>query len=75
MFIYKPRGSSYRKLLLNDDGSYTQRGKDVIAHTPASKSPLPEDLIGASVFLASPASSFVSGITLPVDGAYLCDNI
>jgi NAD(P)-dependent dehydrogenase (short-subunit alcohol dehydrogenase family) len=64
-----------RKLLLNDDGSMTQRGKDVIAHTPMGRFGQPEDLIPTAIFLACEGSAFVSGITLPVDGAYLCQNI
>jgi NAD(P)-dependent dehydrogenase (short-subunit alcohol dehydrogenase family) len=64
-----------RKLLLNDDGSPTQRGKDVLAHTPAGRFGVPQDLTATAVFLAAAGSSFISGITLPVDGAYLCHNI
>ncbi len=64
-----------RRLLLNEDGSMTQRGKDVIAHTPMGRFGEPDDLLGAAVFLASDGASFVSGITMPVDGAYLCQNI
>ena len=64
-----------RRLLLNEDESLTQRGKDVIAHTPMGRFGDPEDLIGTAVFLASDGAAFVSGITLPVDGAYLCHNI
>ena len=64
-----------RKLLLNDDGSLTDRGKDVIAHTPMARFGEPDDLVGTAVFLASDGASFISGITMPVDGAYLCQNI
>ena len=64
-----------KKLLLNDDGSLTQRGKDVIAHTPMARFGKPDDLIAAAVFLAAEGAGFISGITLPVDGAYLCYNI
>lgn len=64
-----------RKLLLNDDGSPTQRGKDVLARTPMDRFGEPEDLIGTAIFLAANGTAFVSGITLPIDGAYLCDNI
>ncbi len=64
-----------RKLLLNDDGSPTQRGIDVLAHTPMDRFGEPEDLSAAVIFLAAEGSDFVSGITLPIDGAYLCDNI
>lgn len=64
-----------RKLLLNEDGSLTERGNDVIAHTPMGCFGEPNDLIAASVFLAADGAKFISGITLPVDGAYLCQNI
>jgi len=64
-----------RRLLLNEDGSPTQRGKDVIAHTPMGRFGEPDDLVAAAIFLASDGARFVSGITLPVDGAYLCHNI
>ncbi|MFP4522165.1 MAG: SDR family NAD(P)-dependent oxidoreductase [Fibrobacterota bacterium] len=64
-----------RKLLLNDDGSPTQRGKDVLERTPMDRFGEPEDLSAAALFLGSEGSSFVSGIVLPVDGAYLCNNI
>jgi NAD(P)-dependent dehydrogenase (short-subunit alcohol dehydrogenase family) len=64
-----------RRLLLNDDGSLTQRGKDVLAHTPMGRFGEPDDLVAAAIFLASDGARFVSGITMPVDGAYLCHNI
>ena len=64
-----------RKLLLNDDGTTTQRGKDVLAHTPMGRFGDPDDLTVATIFLAADGARFVSGITLPIDGAYLCDNI
>jgi len=64
-----------RALLLNPDGTPTQRGKDVLAHTPMGRFGVPEDLLSATVFLASEGARFVTGITLPIDGAYLCQNI
>ena len=64
-----------RKLLLNDDGSPTARGKDVLAHTPMGRFGQPDDLTAATIFLAAEGAGFVSGIILPIDGAYLCDNI
>jgi NAD(P)-dependent dehydrogenase (short-subunit alcohol dehydrogenase family) len=33
-----------------------------------------EDLVGAALFLASPAAAFVTGVTLPVDGGYMSGN-
>ena len=42
----------------------------ILARTPASRWGVPDDLIGAAIFLASSASAFVTGVTLPVDGGY-----
>jgi len=42
----------------------------VLARTPAGRWGAPDDLAGAAVFLASPASDFVTGALLPVDGGY-----
>jgi 2-deoxy-D-gluconate 3-dehydrogenase len=42
----------------------------ILARTPANRWGQPDELIGAAVFLASAASDFVTGITLPVDGGY-----
>jgi len=64
-----------RRLLLNDDGSPTQRGCDVLSRTPMGRFGEPDDLTAATIFLAAEGAGFVSGITLPIDGAYLCDNI
>jgi len=64
-----------RALLLNPDGTPTQRGKDVLAHTPMGRFGEPDDLLAATIFLASDGARFVSGITVPIDGAYLCQNI
>jgi len=68
-------GDQNRRLLLNEDGSMTQRGKDVIAHTPMGRFGEPDDLVAAVIFLAAEGARFVSGVTLAVDGAYLCQNI
>jgi 2-deoxy-D-gluconate 3-dehydrogenase len=42
----------------------------VLARTPAGRWGEPVDLAGAAVFLASPASGFVTGRAIPVDGGY-----
>jgi len=47
------------------------RSKDIVSRIPAQRWGAPEDLIGAVVFLASPASDFVNGHTLVVDGGFL----
>jgi 2-dehydro-3-deoxy-D-gluconate 5-dehydrogenase len=42
----------------------------VLNRTPAGRWGVPEDLAGIAVFLAAPASDFVTGATIPVDGGY-----
>lgn len=63
------------KLLFNEDGSPTDRTKRIWAHTPMNRFGKPDELIGAAVFLASEASSFVTGLDLKVDGGFLCQTI
>lgn len=60
------------RFLLTDEktGALTARGKTIIAHTPMGKFGAPEDLIGATLWLASDASAFVTGIVVPVDGGF-----
>ena len=48
----------------------TERGKSIIAHTPMARFGAPEDLLGAVLWLLSPASAFVSGIVVPIDGGF-----
>ena len=60
-----------KKLLFNDDGSYTERGNQIIGHTPMARFGSAEELAGAVVFLASAkASGFVTGQNLVVDGGF-----
>ena len=47
------------------------RSESITGRTPAGRWGEPEDLAGAVVFLSSPASDFVHGVTLPVDGGWL----
>jgi 2-dehydro-3-deoxy-D-gluconate 5-dehydrogenase len=49
----------------------SKRNADIVARIPAGRWGEPEDLAGAAVFLASPASDYVHGIILPVDGGWL----
>jgi len=53
-----------------DTGDYTTRGKSVIAHTPMNRFGTPEDLLGATMWLISPAAAFVTGAVIPVDGGF-----
>ncbi|NIK80207.1 NAD(P)-dependent dehydrogenase (short-subunit alcohol dehydrogenase family) [Paenibacillus castaneae] len=61
-----------RKLLLNEDGSLTERSGKIISHTPMRRFGKPEDLLGALLWLADDTTSgFVTGTTVPVDGGFL----
>jgi 2-deoxy-D-gluconate 3-dehydrogenase len=42
----------------------------VLARTPAARWGTPDDMAGIAVFLASPASDFITGTAIPVDGGY-----
>jgi len=60
-----------RFLLTNpQDGSLTTRGQTIIDHTPMHRLGAPEDLIGTLLWLVSPASTFITGIVVPVDGGF-----
>ncbi len=60
-----------RKLLMKDDGSYTERGQSIIGHTPMGRFGEAHELAGVTVWLASQkASSFVTGQNLVVDGGF-----
>ena len=60
------------RFLLTDEqtGELTPRGKQIIAHTPMVRFGNPEDLLGTVLWLLSPASAFVTGIVVPVDGGF-----
>jgi NAD(P)-dependent dehydrogenase (short-subunit alcohol dehydrogenase family) len=53
-----------------DSGELTARGKSIIAHTPMGRFGEPEDLCGAVLWLISPASAFVTGTVVPLDGGF-----
>jgi NAD(P)-dependent dehydrogenase (short-subunit alcohol dehydrogenase family) len=59
-----------RSLLTNPDGSYTQRGQDVIRQTPFGRMGEPEELCGTIHYLISNASRFVTGTVAVVDGGF-----
>lgn len=56
--------------LLNDDGSYTERSKKIIAKTPMSRFGETAELNGTVHYLCSAAASFVTGTIIPVDGGF-----
>ncbi len=60
-----------RKMLIDEStGELTQRGHSIITHTPMGRFGQPEDLLGAALWLLSPAAAFVTGIVVPVDGGF-----
>ena len=60
-----------RFLLTNPaDGSLTVRGGKIMAHTPMGRFGAPDDLVGAMLWLVSPASAFVTGTVVAVDGGF-----
>jgi len=63
-------GDQNRNLLLSENGELTPRGKTIITHTPQGRFGTPNDLLGTLLWLASPASAFVTGIIVPVDGGF-----
>jgi NAD(P)-dependent dehydrogenase (short-subunit alcohol dehydrogenase family) len=60
------------RFLLTDKetGELTTRGKTIINHTPIGRFGTPDDLLGTILWLVSPASAFVTGIVIPVDGGF-----
>jgi NAD(P)-dependent dehydrogenase (short-subunit alcohol dehydrogenase family) len=60
------------RFLLTDreTGELTARGKTIIDHTPMGRFGAPADLLGTMLWLLSPASAFVTGIVVPVDGGF-----
>lgn len=53
-----------------EGGELTQRGKSIINLTPMGRFGTPADLVGTVLWLLSPASAFVTGIVVPVDGGF-----
>lgn len=64
--------SQNKALLTNPDGSYTQRGNDVVRQTPFGRMGKPEELCGTIHYLMSDAAAFVTGTVAVVDGGFKC---
>jgi len=60
------------RFLLTDQatGALTERGKKIMDHTPMARFGTPHDLLGTVLWLLSPASAFVTGTVVPVDGGF-----
>jgi NAD(P)-dependent dehydrogenase (short-subunit alcohol dehydrogenase family) len=60
------------RFLLTDQDTHelTPRGQSILSHTPMNRFGTPEDLLGATMWLLSPASAFVTGVVVPIDGGF-----
>jgi NAD(P)-dependent dehydrogenase (short-subunit alcohol dehydrogenase family) len=60
------------RFLLTDKetSALTSRGQSILTHTPMQRFGTPDDLLGTLLWLVSPASAFVTGIVVPVDGGF-----
>lgn len=63
-------GNQNRAVLINPDGSLTERSQKVIAKTPMRRFGDISELNGAVQFLCSDAASFITGATLAIDGGF-----
>lgn len=63
-------GEQNRDLLLQADGTLTERGWTIVKHTPAGRFGVPEDLMGTLIWLCSPGAGYVNGVVVPVDGGF-----
>lgn len=59
-----------RSLLLQEDGSLTDRGNTIISQTPMKRFGEPEELISTLLWLCDDRSAFITGIIVPVDGGF-----
>lgn len=63
-------GNQNRAVLINPDGSYTERSKKVLARTPMKRFGDINELNGLIHFLCSDYASFITGAIIPVDGGF-----
>jgi NAD(P)-dependent dehydrogenase (short-subunit alcohol dehydrogenase family) len=59
-----------RAVLINPDGSFTERARTIVKQTPMGRFGRAEELLGAVHWLCSDAASFVTGVVVPVDGGF-----
>jgi NAD(P)-dependent dehydrogenase (short-subunit alcohol dehydrogenase family) len=53
-----------------ETGALTARAQSILAHTPMGRFGTPEDLLGVTLWLVSPAASFITGTVIPIDGGF-----
>jgi NAD(P)-dependent dehydrogenase (short-subunit alcohol dehydrogenase family) len=63
-----------RAVLVQPDGSPTDRGRAILARTPMGRFGAPDELQGALLWLCSDAASFVTGVVIPIDGGFSADD-
>ncbi len=63
-------GEQNRDLLLDPDGSLTDRGRTIIDHTPMGRFGEADEIIGTVIWLCSDAARFVTGVVVPIDGGF-----
>lgn len=63
-------GEQNRAVLLNPDGSLTERSHKVLTNTPMRRFGDITEINGAILFLCSDAASFITGVNLPIDGGF-----
>jgi NAD(P)-dependent dehydrogenase (short-subunit alcohol dehydrogenase family) len=63
-------GEQNRALLIDEAGGLTERGRTIVAHTPAGRFGTPDELVATLLWLCGPGAGFVNGIVVPVDGGF-----
>jgi NAD(P)-dependent dehydrogenase (short-subunit alcohol dehydrogenase family) len=63
-------GEQNRALLLEPDGTLTERGRTIIEHTPAGRFGEADELVATLIWLCGPGARFVTGTVVPVDGGF-----
>jgi NAD(P)-dependent dehydrogenase (short-subunit alcohol dehydrogenase family) len=63
-------GGKNRPRFINEDGSLTEAGASIQAHIPAGRFGEPEDLVPPLLMLCSPASGYLTGVVVPVNGGF-----
>jgi NAD(P)-dependent dehydrogenase (short-subunit alcohol dehydrogenase family) len=63
-------GEQNRSLLLDERGTPTARGAQIVAQTPLGRFGEPDELASALLWLCGPGARFVTGVVVPVDGGF-----